>query len=75
MSSSQQTPIFDFRLFCLVKQTLIQSNIDNANQLNVNEQRATEELEKLKQVIFSRQENLSLTGFCHLGSHAKVIRL
>ncbi|CAF1152906.1 unnamed protein product [Adineta ricciae] len=32
-----------------LKQTLIQSNIDNANQLNVNEQRATEELEKLKQ--------------------------
>ncbi|UJR31736.1 hypothetical protein I4U23_019216 [Adineta vaga] len=32
-----------------LKQTVIQSNIDNTNQLNVNEQKATEELEKIKQ--------------------------
>jgi hypothetical protein len=34
----------------LVKQTLIQSGIDNANQLNVNGQKAIEELDKIKQV-------------------------
>ncbi|CAF4126760.1 unnamed protein product, partial [Rotaria sp. Silwood1] len=33
-----------------LKQTLIQSNIDNVNQLNINGQKAIDELEKVKQV-------------------------
>ena len=33
----------------LVKQTLIQSGIDNANQLNLNGQKAIDDLEKIKQ--------------------------
>ncbi len=36
--------------FILVKQTLIQSGIENANQLNVNEQKAIIDLEKIRQV-------------------------
>jgi hypothetical protein len=33
-----------------VKQTLIQAGIDNANQFDVNGQKAIDELEKIKQV-------------------------
>ena len=33
----------------LVKQTLVQSSVDNANQLNVNGQKAAAELENVKQ--------------------------
>ncbi|CAF4529396.1 unnamed protein product, partial [Rotaria magnacalcarata] len=33
-----------------LKQTLIQSSVDNVNQLNANGQKAIDELEKVKQV-------------------------
>lgn len=59
----------------LVKQTMIQSGIDNANQLNVNGQKAIEELEKIKQV--SIRSIFSPPGFtidC-LGTCTKVKRL
>lgn len=36
-------------MYFLVKQTLIQSGIDNANQLNLNGQRAIDDLDKIKQ--------------------------
>lgn len=37
-------------LFSIVKQTLIQSSADNVNELNLNGQKAIEDLEKIKQV-------------------------
>ncbi|CAF3285256.1 unnamed protein product, partial [Rotaria sp. Silwood2] len=40
-----------------LKQTLIQSGIDNANQLNVNEQKAIDELEKVKQEFAQKSNN------------------
>ncbi|CAF4134032.1 unnamed protein product, partial [Rotaria sp. Silwood1] len=42
--------------FSVVKQTLIQSNIDNVNQLNINGQKAIDELEKVKQE-FAQKSN------------------
>jgi len=45
----------NFKIFFfnfVVKQTLIQSGIDNANQLDINGQKAIDDLEKIKQVKF-----------------------
>jgi hypothetical protein len=41
-----------FYFYFVVKQTLIQSGIDNANQLDINGQKAIDDLEKIKQVKF-----------------------
>ena len=57
------------RAHLLVKQTLIQSGIDNANQLNINGQKAIEELDKIKQVTSSMsrrwiEKTIDSSGTC-----------